>query len=181
MKSGFKKDILDHSTVHIDKCYQCGKCTAGCPMREDMDYAPNVVIRMLQTGSEEMKEKVLRSFSIWVCLSCETCYSRCPMSIEIPKLMDFLREKSLESKKVHPKAKNIIAFHKSFLKSIEKTGRLYEIGLVAGFKMRTFKIIQDMVLVPKMFFSGKLNLFPELIHDRKGMSALFSATHKKKP
>ena len=66
------------------------------------------------------------------------------MSIDIPKMMDFLREKSLKEKKANPKAKNIIAFHKSFLDSIKYTGRLYEIGLFADYKTRTFKILDDM-------------------------------------
>jgi len=70
---------------------------------------------MLQTGSKEMEEKVLRSFSIWVCLTCEMCFARCPMSIDIPKMMDFLREKALKERKANPRAKEIVAFHNHFL------------------------------------------------------------------
>jgi heterodisulfide reductase subunit C len=101
------------------------------------------------------------------------------MSIDIPKMMDFLREKSLKEKKVNRKAKEIIAFHKSFLDSIRYTGRLYEIGLFADYKARTLKILDDLVLAPKMLKRGKLNIIPELIKDRSGVASIFRKTVKK--
>ena len=172
--------ILENTGVSVTKCYQCGKCSAGCPLAEEMDFPPSYVMRMLQTGDPEMEEKVLRSFSIWVCLTCEMCFARCPMSIDIPQMMDYLRQKSLREKKVHPEAKKILAFHRSFLDSIKYTGRLYEIGLLVDYKARTLKVMQDMVLAPKMLSRGKLNIFPEMIKDRKGVASLFNKKNKKK-
>jgi len=166
-------------SVDVQKCYQCGKCSAGCPLCSEMDYSPNYIMRMLQTSDPVLEEKVLRSLTIWLCLSCEMCYSRCPMSIDIPKIMDFLREKSLQGKMTNPGAKKIIAFHKSFLKTIEKTGRLYEMGLIAGYKSKIFDLMQDIKLAPAMIAKGKLHMLPELIKDRKGMSDIFSKTRKR--
>jgi heterodisulfide reductase subunit C2 len=180
MKSSLKKEILQNLEVAVDKCYQCGKCSAGCPLSEEMDYPPSYLMRMLQAGNAALEDKALRSFSIWVCLTCETCYSRCPMSIEIPKVMDYLREKSLKEGKSHSGAKKIIAFHKSFLKSIEKTGRLYELGVLADYKLHTLQLMQDMNLAPRMLASGKLNIVPELIHDRANLTSVYSSTIKKK-
>jgi heterodisulfide reductase subunit C len=101
------------------------------------------------------------------------------MSIDIPKIMDFLRESSLKEKKANRKAKEIIAFHKSFLDSIHYTGRLYEIGLFAGYKARTLKILDDMDLAPKMIRRGKLNIIPELIKDRSGVASIFKKSIRK--
>jgi heterodisulfide reductase subunit C len=107
------------------------------------------------------------------------CFARCPMSIDIPKMMDYLREKSLKEKKANRKAKEIVAFHKAFLDSIRYTGRLYEIGLFAGYKARTLKILDDMALAPAMMKRGKLNIIPEMIRDRKGIASIFRKTIKK--
>ncbi|MBG0860448.1 MAG: 4Fe-4S dicluster domain-containing protein [Bacteroidales bacterium] len=172
-------EIMEHTEVKVSHCYQCGKCSAGCPLSTEMDYPPSVIMRMLQRGSPEFEEKVLRSLSIWVCLTCEMCFARCPMSIDIPKMMDFLRAKALKEKKASPKAKEIVAFHKSFLDSIRYTGRLYEIGLFADYKARTLKILDDMALAPKMMKRGKLNIIPELIKDRSGVASIFKKTIKK--
>lgn len=179
MKSGLAGEVLEKTEVKASHCYQCGKCSAGCPLSEEMDYPPSVIMRMIQTGDPKLEEKVLRSFSIWVCLTCEMCVVRCPMSIDIPRVIDYLREKSLVDKKVNPRAKEIVAFHRSFLDSIQYTGRLYEIGLFADYKARTLKIFDDMDLAPKMVKRGKLNIIPELIKDRWGMSQIFKKTVKK--
>jgi heterodisulfide reductase subunit C len=171
--SGLGGEVFEHTEVKASHCYQCGKCSAGCPLSEEMDYPPSVIMRMLQTGNPALEEKVLRSFTIWVCLTCEMCFARCPMSIDIPKMMDFLREKSIKEKKSNPGAKEILAFHKSFLDSIKYTGRLYEIGLFVDYKARTLKIFDDLALAPKMMKRGKLNIIPELIKDRSGVAAIF--------
>lgn len=177
--SGLSGEIMEATGVAASHCYQCGKCSAGCPLSEEMEYPPSYVMRMLQTGDPELEEKILRSFTIWVCLTCEMCFARCPMSIDIPQMMDFLRQKSLKEKKVHPDARNILSFHKSFLDSIKFTGRLYEIGLLMDYKARTLKVMQDMSLAPKMLSRGKLNIFPEMIKGRSVIAGIFNKSKKK--
>jgi heterodisulfide reductase subunit C len=108
------------------------------------------------------------------------CLTRCPMEIDIPRLMDYLRQKSIKDRKTNPKARKIIAFHKSFLDSINYTGRLYEVGLIADYKMRTGTLSQDVATAPKMLVKGKLSLLPEIIRGRKKVSAIFRKVQKVK-
>lgn len=160
------------------KCYQCGKCSAGCPLSDEMDLPPSMVMRLLQTEDAMNDDRILRSYSIWLCVSCEMCLSRCPYEIDIPSLMDYLRQRARKEKKVNPKAKNIVTFHKSFLNSIKYTGRLYELGLIVDYKRQSLKMTQDMMLAPKMISKGKLHFIPERIKGRTHISKIFRRTIK---
>lgn len=168
--------MKEDTGVSAVKCYQCGKCSAGCPVSDEMDFPPSVIMRMLQKDEKFFDEKVLKSYTIWVCLTCEMCYARCPMEIDIPKAMDYLRQKSLTENKVNKKAYRILAFHKSFLGSIKSVGRLHEVGLIISYKMKTFNLFQDVLNAPKLFSRGKLHILPERINGRKNLSKIFSKT-----
>jgi heterodisulfide reductase subunit C len=171
--------VSQYTGVDSAQCYQCGKCSAGCPMAVDMEYTPNTIMRMLQVEDEQLDEDLLKSESIWLCVSCEMCFSRCPMSIDIPKAVDYLRERSLEKGVQHLKAKDIIRFHESFMDMVRTTGRSYEVGLVVDYKLRSGNLFQDVQLVPALIQKGKLPLIPEMIKGRKEVSAIFSKTKKK--
>lgn len=172
--------IFKHTGISVCRCYQCGKCSAGCPLAGEMDYPPSVIIRMLQTGLPELSEKVLRSYSIWLCLSCETCATRCPMEIELPEIMDALRALAFEQKKVNPRAREIIHFHKSFLDTVKYTGRLYELGLIAAYKARSRHLLQDVAMAPLLFLKGKLKPLPHQIKDRAGIRKIFASAFQHK-
>lgn len=172
--------IKEATGVDVSLCYQCGKCTAGCVLAEDMDYPSSIVMRLLQTNREENYEKVLHSNAIWLCLNCENCIGRCPKEVDIPTVMDFLRSEAVRRGTVSPKAKPVLSFHKSFLNSIRNTGRLNEVGLIAEFKMRTMRLWQDVKLVPSMLSKGKLDFFPESVKDKKGVRNIFDHTNNAK-
>jgi len=177
-KNELSTKVRQQTEVNVIECYQCGKCTAGCPVAERMDLRPSVIMRMLQTGDAVAEDEILRSLSIWLCLTCETCYSRCPMELDIPKVMDYLRQRSLNEGKVHREARDIVAFHKSFLNTVESNGRLHEMGLVIDYKLHSGNLLQDVMLAPEMFSKGKLHILPERIKDRKGLSRLFKGQPK---
>ncbi|MHB1160744.1 MAG: 4Fe-4S dicluster domain-containing protein [Chloroflexota bacterium] len=84
----FVGKVKEISGQNLMACYQCGKCSAGCPAVSAMDLLPNQVIRMVQLGQEE---EVLRSRTIWLCASCVTCASRCPKGVDLSRVMDALR------------------------------------------------------------------------------------------
>jgi len=174
------EQLYEFSGEKVANCYQCGKCSAGCPLAGEMDYAPNQIIRMLQLGFPELEKKALGSLCIWLCLTCETCVARCPKEVDLPKIMDFLRQESLKRGLAHPEAKNIIAFHKAFLDPVKYTGRAFEVGLIADYKTRSpGSVFQDILTAPKLFLRGKLNLFPHFIKGRKEVAKIFERAIKK--
>ncbi len=81
--------VEELSGQSIFACYQCGTCTAGCPMVHEMDIYPDKVLRYLMFG---MVDKLLQSNSIWACVSCFMCAERCPRDIDIAKVMEALRQ-----------------------------------------------------------------------------------------
>ena len=90
--------------------------------------------------------------------------------------MEYLRQKSMARKMVNPKARDILAFHKSFLDCIKYTGRLYEVGLISGYKTRSWHFLQDLLAVPKLLTRGKLKFLPHLIAGRASVARIFKQT-----
>jgi len=126
-------ESLAHTKVA--DCYQCGKCSAGCPRAEQMDIMPSTIIRLVQYG--KVNESASAQ-SVWQCVACLTCSTRCPKSVNIAGVMDALKQISLEKKCVHPKQKRIVAFQRSFLNAIKRNGRINEIEMVTEYKIRGF-------------------------------------------
>jgi len=91
VRGPFVRQVEEISGQNLLACNQCGKCSAGCPVVAAMDLLPSQVIRMAQLGMEE----VLESNTIWICASCLTCVTRCPKGVDLPRLMEALRQVSL--------------------------------------------------------------------------------------
>ena len=93
------EQIRKETGENVFLCYQCQKCSSGCPVAEHFDLAPNQLMRAIQLGQKEM---VLHSKTIWLCAMCETCATRCPHDINITKIMDALKimaqKEGIESK-----------------------------------------------------------------------------------
>ena len=156
----------------LTECYQCIKCSAGCPVASAMDILPHQIIRMAQYG---LKDIILSSRTIWICASCYTCGVRCPNGIDIAHVMDVLRQMSL-NEGISPGEKNIPEFHKAFLSSIEKTGRVYELGMLAHYKFKTGTFMQDIKLGTKMFLKGKFKLLPHKMRRLGDIRRMFQTT-----
>lgn len=88
----FKNRIKEISGQNFHGCMQCGTCSGSCPMVEDMDVFPRKMMQLLQLG---LKKRVLDSKTSWICASCHTCQVRCPRSIELPRIMEAIRQVQL--------------------------------------------------------------------------------------
>ena len=137
--------IAAEAEVKLCDCYQCGKCTAGCPMAEGMDLMPRQLVECLKMG---MMEVILKSKSIWLCASCHTCVDRCPHDINIPGLM--------EGSRMEAKRRGICAvpevdkFTDIFMDNVKMFGRNQEVVLEGRYNVSTGHLMQDMLNVPHM-------------------------------
>lgn len=167
--SGFLGTVEAHSGESVSRCYQCRKCTNGCPMSFAMDLMPNQVMRMVQLGLEE---ELLKSKTIWICASCQTCTTRCPNDIDIAHLMDALRQLSRQGD-VTPGDANVVKFHDAFLDSVRRHGRVFELGMVGQYKMATLDPFSNAGVAWEMFKRGKLKFWPAKIKGRGQVRKMF--------
>lgn len=83
-----KEQLLRMSGVNPLKCMRCGKCSATCPSYDEMEYHPHEFVYMVEKGD---LEPLMRSSSIYKCLSCFACVDRCPRGVEPAKLVEAIR------------------------------------------------------------------------------------------
>jgi len=104
--------------ANITRCFACGTCTVGCPVRKvDSKYNPRKIIRMVLLG---MREDVLKSDFIWLCSTCYTCYDRCPQDVRLTDIMTALKNIAVREGYIHP------SFREQ-ARLVGEFGRLYEI------------------------------------------------------
>ena len=97
----FRDEIASHpGGENIRRCFACGTCAAGCPVTEvDSEYNCRRIIRQILFG---MREEVLSSPLIWMCLVCYRCYVRCPQKVNFTDIMRVLRYLAVKEKRVSP-------------------------------------------------------------------------------
>lgn len=83
-----KEEIQRISGVNPRKCMRCGKCSATCPSYEEMEYHPHQFVYMVEEG---LLEPLMKSASLFRCLSCFACVDRCPRNVEPAKLVEAVR------------------------------------------------------------------------------------------
>ena len=155
-------------------CYQCKKCSTGCPVAEFADVHPAQVMRAVQLGDEAMS---VDSRFIWLCTGCETCTTRCPQDIDVASIMDELRMIARQDGRVRkdmPFARSLDVNYRSF----RRWGRLYELELVSLNLLRRPKAALGYTrLGMKMIARGKIRLLPT-IGDRKQMKRMSRAAER---
>jgi heterodisulfide reductase subunit B len=155
--------IQEEIGQNVYLCYQCVKCTSGCPVGEYFDWQPNQIMRAVQLGQEDI---ALGSQTPWLCASCQTCSTRCPQGLDITAIMEFLTREALE-RGLQPPVREVDNFNKAFMREVRLWGRSYELGLMAEMKMRnlrTHSIMEDMDLAVKVLSKNKLPFLPTPTH-----------------
>lgn len=142
-----------------------------------MDVVPSQVIRLVQLG---FLDKAVQSESIWQCVSCLTCTTRCPKEVDCASVMDDLRQLAVERSVEAPAAQRTVVFQKAFLNNIRRNGRLNELDLIRVFKTTAFLndldlplLFKDASLAPKLQARGKLHLSGEKVKDRSLVGRIF--------
>lgn len=161
--------VKSRSGVNLSECYQCKKCSAGCTIAAVTDLLPHRLVRLAQLGLED---EILRSKHLWLCVSCQTCTTRCPNEIDLGAVIDALRQICLEAG-VEPAEPDIAAFHEVTLETLRLHGRMHELGMIAKLKMRTGQYTKDMGMGIGLVTKGKIRIFASKVRDRKQLATMF--------
>ena len=168
----WRKKVERLSGHNVSACYQCEKCSNGCPITFAMDIVPHKLIRAIHLG---LKEEVLRSDTIWVCASCETCTTRCPNGIDIAHIMDTLRQMS-QREGIKSVQKDVPIFHSVFLSSIKRHGRVHELEMITDYTLRSegpSGLLRQAGMGLTMFLKGKIRLLPRLLRTSRQVRSIF--------
>lgn len=169
MNQDFVKKVEALSGSSVRRCFQCGKCSAGCPMRSFMEHPPNRIVRFLQLGQYE---RVLAGRSIWYCASCETCTTRCPNKVDLASIMDALRKCAWDAR--GPSKESLVQLaNRLFLDNIRTYGRQYEMRLAAVFNLKSGKLLKDFMLGPALLSRGKLKVFHQKNRNQAEIEQIF--------
>src|SRR3990172_1641138 len=156
INSDLARRVLDELGQNVYLCYQCVKCTSGCPIAEFFDWQPNQVMRALQLGQEDI---ALGAQTPWLCACCQTCSTRCPQGLDVVAIMEFLAREALE-RGIQPQVPEVNIFNQAFMREVRVWRRAYELGLTAEMKLRTGNITGDLDLGVKLIRKRKLKFLP---------------------
>jgi heterodisulfide reductase subunit C2 len=173
---GLKSAVEDSSGVDLDVCLQCRRCSNGCPVSSYTQSSPSEIIKLLQM---EAGKEILDLEIIWTCASCGTCFSRCPMKIDMSAVMDALRMIA-EKTKATPPAGNMPLMNRLLLRTMKYFGRTYDLGALMLYKAGTATYLKDAGKFPAMLKKGKIALLPPRGADAKMVKRIFNITGARK-
>lgn len=149
-----RTEIERTANVSAAPCYQCNRCTAGCPMLFAMDLTPAQIVHSLRLGQEQ---NVLESKAIWACVACQTCTARCPQDVDVDQLLTAARIVA-RRRGMEPAIKEISDFLESYMENMYLYGRIGEIPLLLTLKIKEQNFFDDFMLGIRLFTRGRLSL-----------------------
>jgi heterodisulfide reductase subunit B2 len=169
IKADLAREIEARTGQNAFLCYQCIRCTSGCPLTDFFDYTPNEIMRLVQIGDDEA---ALNSKTPWLCAACLTCTTRCPQGLDIARIMETLTQVALD-RGIEPKVPDVALFNKVFLTDFNLFGRVYELGLMGSMNVLTSlasrqpkRLLSDMDLGMEMIKKGKISFLPTFSRSR---------------
>jgi len=172
--SALQRELKEKLDVDIETCLECGKCTGGCSNGHVFDYTPRKIVQLVKLGDEET---LAGMDALWICLSCQLCLDRCPSGIDIPRILDYLREKAVK-RGVKATRPDVHLFLELMLEEARDKGRVSEVPLMIRFKMKTGQYLKDGGLGFRMFLKGKLSPFPSRMRKPEDLKKLLSERKK---
>lgn len=82
--------IGDHKPYN---CFQCIRCTSGCPSMKMLELKPHEIVSLVRLG---LIDDVVKSGIIWSCALCLKCKERCPQEVAPVDLVLALRNLAVE-------------------------------------------------------------------------------------
>ncbi len=151
--------VQDELGQNVYLCYQCVKCTSGCPVGDFFDWQPNQIMRAVQLGQEDI---ALAAQTPWLCAACQTCTTRCPQGLDVNGVMEFLTREAL-ARGMKPPLPEVRVFNEAFLREVRLWGRAYEPGLMAEMKLRNPQsLFEDVEMYMALLKKRKVAFLPKL-------------------
>ena len=96
----FMRAVAGSANGNFSLCYQCGTCTAICPM--------NVPVRSILRGAQVGIKELAVTDGLWQCATCKQCEVACPRGVDITGVIHSLREISYGERKVPAKLESAL-------------------------------------------------------------------------
>jgi heterodisulfide reductase subunit C len=117
---GFLSQVNGALKADFRVCTECGICTAVCPAKPFMEFAPMRVVQLLLL---ETRSRLIAAPDAFACTNCGFCTQYCPVGLPVAELFDLLRDE-IRKTDAHPKRQKQEKFTREVLKSVEQWGRL---------------------------------------------------------
>ncbi len=166
------QEIEDRVGAPVGTCYQCGKCTGGCPVCAEQAGGPREVIRLIQLGC---REEACGAAAAWRCVGCLTCACRCPLGIDVPRVMDTVRQiAQRDGVKLGEGALKMNSFIEAFLDGVRDYGRLYEPTMMVQYNLNSGYLVTNFHKGVIFLARRKLTAWPGRVKKIERLRRLFA-------
>jgi heterodisulfide reductase subunit C len=167
----FLNEVMEEAPggERIVHCLQCGSCSGSCPNGPEMDDTPRTLIGLINAGQ---RSRVLSSNTMWCCVSCYACTTRCPQKIPITDIMYALKRISLREGLA--RGTDAPALAKTFTGLLDRYGRSFEFGLASRYYLfhKPLSMLKMGPLGLSLFAKGRMSLVPTRIEQVDQLRAI---------